>query len=71
MKPVSRKELIRRLRALGFEGPFSGRKHPIMVKGSHRIHVPNEHGEDIGVRLLMKILRQAGVGEEEWDSAGG
>ncbi|MEK7324066.1 MAG: hypothetical protein AAB217_02270 [Chloroflexota bacterium] len=33
LKPVKRKELIRRLRRLGFVGPHSGGKHEYMVKG--------------------------------------
>ena len=31
--PISRRELIRALRAAGFEGPYSGGKHPFMLNG--------------------------------------
>jgi len=28
LRPVSRRELVRRMRALGFEGPYQEGKHP-------------------------------------------
>ena len=61
LRPVKRKELIRRLRRLGFVGPHSGGKHEYMVKGNLRLALPNPHQGDIGVELLVRILRQAGV----------
>jgi predicted RNA binding protein YcfA (HicA-like mRNA interferase family) len=65
--PVSREELIRRLRKLGFEGPYSGGKHLHMERSTTVIMVPNPHrGEDIGAALLQKILRRAGVSREDW-----
>jgi len=30
---ISRRELIKKLKALGFTGPFSGGKHQFMKKG--------------------------------------
>ena len=62
-----RREIIRKLRALGFEGPLPGGRHPIMKKGSLKVHVPNPHGEEIGIELLKRILRQAGVSERDWE----
>jgi len=65
--PVSRKELIRYLRQIGFEGPFSGGKHRFMIKGNRTIRVPNPHPADIGRELLARILQQAGITKEEWE----
>ncbi|MCI0559850.1 MAG: type II toxin-antitoxin system HicA family toxin [Nitrososphaera sp.] len=66
---ISRKELVRKFRALGFTGPFSGGKHQFMVKGRHKIRIPNPHsGKDISVGLVKEILRQANIGEADWDS---
>lgn len=31
-----------------------------------KVRVPNPHGSDIGIDLLRRILRQAGISEEEW-----
>jgi predicted RNA binding protein YcfA (HicA-like mRNA interferase family) len=64
--PVSRRELIRRLQELGFEGPFAGGKHPQMRRGALTLIVPNEHQGDLTVGLLVRILKQAGISREEW-----
>ena len=65
--PIARKELVRYLRQLGFEGPYSGGRHQFMVKGNHTIRVPNPHQAVLGKELLAKILRQAGITKEEWE----
>jgi predicted RNA binding protein YcfA (HicA-like mRNA interferase family) len=65
--PVSREDLIRRLKKLGFEGPYSGGKHPHMERGTTVIMIPNpHHGEDIGADLLQKILKRAGISRDDW-----
>ena len=56
------------LRALGFAGPFSGGRHAYMVRGERRVAIPNQHAGAIGVNLLARILRQAGVSRQEWES---
>lgn len=66
---ISRKELIRKFRAFGYTGPFSGGKHQFMVKARQKIRIPNPHMSDIGASLLREILRQAGIPSEEWDKA--
>ena len=66
LSPVSHKDLIKRLRMFGFEGPYSGGKHLYMLKGDSRLTVPNPHKQTIGVDLLVRILRQAGITKEEW-----
>lgn len=67
MKPLSRHELIRRLRSFGFEGPFSGGRHSFMKHGQFKLRIPNPHAGDISVPLLKEILKQAGISEDEWD----
>jgi len=64
---VSYNELVRKLKALDFEGPFSGGKHLFMVKGDRRLTIPNPHRQDIGVDLLKRILRQGEIQREEWE----
>jgi predicted RNA binding protein YcfA (HicA-like mRNA interferase family) len=67
---ISRRELIRKFRALGFEGPFSGGKHQFMVKSERKIRIPNPHGnQEIDTSLLSEILRQAKISHHEWDQA--
>ena len=67
--PVSRRELIQRLRRLGFEGPFTGGRHEFMVRREVRLVIPNPHRQEISTDLLVRILRQAGVSREEWLAA--
>ncbi len=64
--PVSWTKLVRRLRGLGFEGPFRGGKHPYMIKGNLVLTIPNPHRREIGIALLSRILKRAGVTREEW-----
>lgn len=67
---ISRRELVRKFKSLGYSGPFSGRKHQFMVKGRKKIRIPNPHGKgDIHVSLIKEILRQAGISDEQWDKA--
>jgi predicted RNA binding protein YcfA (HicA-like mRNA interferase family) len=67
---ISRRNLIKGLRDLGFEGPETGTgDHPeFMVKGSLQLKLPNPHRGDIGVNLLERILKQAGISRREWES---
>jgi HicA toxin of bacterial toxin-antitoxin, len=68
--PISRRQLIRALRDLGFEGPITGTgKHPeYMVKGTHQLMLPNPHRGDIRPNLLKRLLDQAGITREEWEA---
>ena len=67
--PVSHRALIQNLRTLGFDGPYSGGRHPFMVRGSVVVAIPNPHRGDIGIGLLSRVLRQAGVSRLEWEQA--
>ena len=62
--------MLRALRLEGFDGPYSGGKHPFMIKGDLTLTVPNPHQGDIGRELLARILRQAGISREEWERLG-
>ena len=65
--PISRRNLIRALRAAGFNGPHFGRRHQVMVRGDLSIRIPNPHAGDIRRNLLADILRQARMSREEWE----
>jgi len=69
LNPVSRRELVRKLKALGFEGPFPGGKHQWMRRGGLRLTIPNPHGGAIDPGLIRRSLRQADLTLEEWLSA--
>ena len=67
---ISRRDLIKKFRNLGFIGPYSGGKHMFMSKGGLKIRVPNPHGSgDISDSLLHEILRQANITKEEWNNS--
>ena len=66
LAPVSWRELVRRLRMLGFEGPLQGGRHPCMVRGDVVVTLPNPHRGDVSVDLLARILSRAGVARDEW-----
>ena len=69
LSPVARRELVRRLQNLGFEGPFPGGKHQWMRRAGLRITIPNPHGGAIDPGLIRRVLRQAGLTLDEWMSA--
>ena len=64
--PIKRNELIRYLRKIGFAGPYSGAKHQFMENENLTLRLPNPHKSDIGIELLMRILRQAGIKKSDW-----
>lgn len=64
--PVSWKQLVKRLKDFGFEGPFSGGKHPYMIKKELVLTLPNPHKNEISVDLLSHVLKQADIKREDW-----
>lgn len=69
--PCKRRDFVRRLRALGFEGPYSGTRHQFLVYRQNRLAIPSN--SEYSVPQLRMMLREAGVilGREialnEWD----
>ena len=68
LSPVSRREFIRRLRDLGFDGPYTGGRHEVMLRADRRLILPNPHRQTVGADLLTRLLRQAGITRQEWES---
>jgi hypothetical protein len=54
--PCKRREFIRRLRALGFDGPFSGARHQFMTFDDHRLTIPSN--EEYSVPQLRFMLQE-------------
>lgn len=55
------------MRRLGLIGPLAGGKHPYFLLSDKRhILVPNDHGYDINIRILKRIIIQLGITEEEF-----
>ena len=54
LTPVSWREFVERLRALGFEGPFAGGRHPQMRRGHLTLILPNPHEGEISIGFLQR-----------------
>jgi predicted RNA binding protein YcfA (HicA-like mRNA interferase family) len=68
-RQTEHKELVRKFRALGWEGPLSGGRHLFMKLNAHKVRIPNPHGSTIDVSLLKEILKQAGISADAWNDA--
>jgi predicted RNA binding protein YcfA (HicA-like mRNA interferase family) len=65
--PISRADLIKHLRNVGFDGPYAGGRHQFMEKGDIRLILPNPHRGQLGHELLRRILREAEISREDWE----
>ncbi len=54
--PCKRRIFVRRLREIGFDGPFSGTRHQFMVYGQHRLAIPSN--AEYSVPQLRMIIRE-------------
>ncbi len=55
-RPCSRREIIRRLRRLGFDGPIAATRHQLMVYQQHRLAIPSNR--EYSVPQLRMLLRE-------------
>ena len=68
--PCKRREFVRRMRALGFDGPFSGARHQFMILGQHRLTIPTNI--EYSVPQLRMMLREVSeilgrkITSDEW-----
>ncbi len=68
-KPIKRRELIRRFRALGWQGPEPGHRHMAMRLGERTVPIPNPHGGgDLDWTLVKRVLAQAGIDPKLWEA---
>ena len=68
-KPIKHREMLRRIRTFGWNGPYQRGKHPFVVKNAVRLTIPNPHYGDIDWSLMKSILRSAEISTDEWDNA--
>jgi predicted RNA binding protein YcfA (HicA-like mRNA interferase family) len=70
--PCKRREFIRRLRALGFDGPISGTRHQFMAYEQYRLTIPTN--AEYSVPQLRMMLQETAdiigreITAEEWNS---
>ncbi len=70
--PCKRRDFIRRLRKLGFNGPCSGTRHQFMVYEQHRLTIPSNAEYSVPqVRLMIRETEEI-IGREvtadEWNN---
>lgn len=68
IRAIRRKDLILYLRRLGFDGPYSGKRHQFMIRDTTKLVIPNPHQGDISKPLLLQLLKQARISKIEWES---
>ncbi len=66
--PVKRRDLLAGLRSLGYHGPLAGKRHQFMRRAERTVRPPNPHRGEISRGLLVRILREAGISREQWES---
>ena len=57
--PCKRRDFIRRLRKLGFDGPYSGTRHQFMTYQNHRLSIPSN--SEYSVPQLRFMIREIGA----------
>ena len=71
-RPLKRRDFLRKPRALGFDGPFSGTRHQFMISGQYRQAIPTN--SEYSVPQLRMLLRQVEsilarpISLDEWNS---
>ena len=70
-QPCKRKVFIRRLRQIGFDGPYSGTRHQFMVYRNNRMSIPSDL--EYSVPKLRMMLNEAesiidrSISSDEWN----
>ena len=66
LSPLTWNNLVRKLKKFGFEGPYQGGEYPYMVWQDLVLTIPNPHKKEIGIDLLVRILKQANIQRNQW-----
>lgn len=70
-KPCKRRDFIKKLRKIGFEGPYSGTRHQFLVFGKYRMAIPSNAEYSVPqlrmmIREVEEILNRK-INVNEWD----
>ena len=55
-KPCKRRDFIKKLRKLGFKGPYSGTRHQFIVFENHRLAIPSN--AEYSMPQLRMMIRE-------------
>lgn len=71
-KPCKRRDFIRRLKRLGFKGPFPGRRHKHMIYGRRFLSIPKyqEYSVDMLREMISEVDDIVGrkISADEWNN---
>ncbi len=71
-QPCKRPDFIKRLRQLGFDGPYSGTRHQFMVFKNYRLSIPSNAEYSIPqLRMMLnevEALLERSVTAGEWNN---
>ena len=72
--PCKRKLFIKRIRNLGFDGPYSGTRHQFMVYKNHRLSIPSNPEFSIPQLKMMinevESIIERNITADEWSNLG-
>jgi hypothetical protein len=70
--PCKRRDFIRRLRQIGFDGPFTGTRHQFMVYKQYRLAIPsNKEYSTAQLRMMIREVEEIierEITAEEWNN---
>jgi len=70
-KPCKRRDFIKKLRKIGFEGPYSGTRHQFLVFGKHRLAIPSNTKYSVPqLRMMIREVEEIldpKINVNEWD----
>ena len=70
--PCKRGDFIRKLRQLGFDGPFAGTRHQFMVWSQKRLAIPSNSKYSVPqLRMMIREVEaviQREVDSEQWNN---
>jgi hypothetical protein len=67
LAPCKRRDFIKKLRTLGFDGPYSGTRHEFMLFGDYRLAIPSNDEYSVP-QLKMMFAEIAGITGRELDA---
>lgn len=68
--PCKRRDFIRRIQALGFDGPYSGTRHQFMLYEHHRLAIPSNAEYSVPqLRFMLQEIERLldrPISADEW-----
>ena len=70
--PCKRRDFVKKLRRIGFEGTYAGTRHQFMVYGQHRLTIPSNDEYSVPQLRMMigevEVILEREMTLDEWNS---